>query len=113
MFKCYICGKEYDTPVEAANCTISCNDRLKEIKELEELKCSITNSFEDLQELCREYSERNSDTNIYITFHSEPKESNKQKKAMESINRQTKINRQEFPNIVELLNDIFYGGELK
>lgn len=28
MFKCYICGKEYDTPVEAANCTISCNDRV-------------------------------------------------------------------------------------
>ena len=113
MFKCYICGKEYNTPVEAANCTITCNEKLQESKELKELENAITTTFKDLQELCTKYSERSKDTNVFVRFHSEPKESNKQKKAMESINRQTKINRQEFPNIVELLNDIFYGGELK
>ena len=27
MFKCYICGKEYETPIEAANCTIDCTKK--------------------------------------------------------------------------------------
>ena len=33
MFKCYICGKEYETPIEAANCTIDCTKKQEIEKE--------------------------------------------------------------------------------
>lgn len=111
MFKCYICGKEYNTPVEAANCTISCNDKLKEIKELEELKCSITTSFEDLQELCKEYSERNSDTNIYITFHSEPKECIKQKRATDTMGNKNTSEDSDWCDMTKMLENLFFGKD--
>lgn len=111
MFKCYICGKEYDTPVEAANCTLSCNGKLKEIKELEELKCSITASFEDLQELCKEYSERNSDTNIYITFHSEPKECVKRKRTADTVNSKNTSKDSDWCDMAKILEDLFFGKD--
>ena len=33
MFKCYICGKEYETPIDAANCTIECTKKQEIEKE--------------------------------------------------------------------------------
>lgn len=68
-YKCYICGKEYSSPVEAANCTLTCHKKLQEQQELRELEISISNMFSDLQELCKEYSTRNNYVEPYVTFH--------------------------------------------
>lgn len=54
MYKCYICGKEYNTPIEAANCTIKCNEHKN--KEYNELMNTIVNKYNELQTLCDKFN---------------------------------------------------------
>ena len=68
MFKCYICGKEYETPIEAANCTIKCNEKEKARKKelLNTLKDTITRQYTALENNIRKYNNLNPDEPISI-----------------------------------------------
>ena len=60
MFKCSICGKEYDTPVSRAKCEIEC-DKLNHIKaekeKQEKLKAEKAKRIEELDKAYVEYFE--------------------------------------------------------
>ncbi len=68
MFKCYICGKEYETPIEAANCTIKCDEKEKARKKelLTTLKDTITRQYTALENNIRKYNNLNPDEPINI-----------------------------------------------
>ena len=81
MFKCYICGKEYETPIEAANCTIECTkkqeiekeeQRRKAIEEqrrkesLKVLRDTITKQYKGLKNNINKYNELGPDNLINI-----------------------------------------------
>lgn len=81
MFKCYICGKEYETPIEAANCTIECTkkqeiekeeQRRKAIEEqrrkesLKVLRDTITKQYEGLKNNINKYNELGPDNLINV-----------------------------------------------
>lgn len=54
MYKCYICGNEYKTPIEAAKCTIKCNEHMN--KECNELMNKIVDKYNEIQALCDKYN---------------------------------------------------------
>lgn len=59
MYKCYICGRTYNSPVDAANCTISCNKKEENAnvqKELQEIANKIDGTYKELKNLCEHYS---------------------------------------------------------
>jgi hypothetical protein len=83
MFKCYICGKEYETPIEAANCTIECTKkqeiekeelRRKEIAEqrrkesLKVLRDTITKQYEGLKNNVNKYNALKPDYELKCTL---------------------------------------------
>ena len=89
MFKCYICGKEYETPIEAANCTIECNkkqeiekeeQRRKAIEEqrrkesLKVLRDTITKQYEGLKNNINKYNELGPDYELRCTLNTVTKE---------------------------------------
>ena len=89
MFKCYICGKEYETPIEAANCTIECTkkqeiekeeQRRKAIEEqrrkesLKVLRDTITKQYEGLKNNINKYNELGPDYELRCTLNTITKE---------------------------------------
>ena len=83
MFKCYICGKEYETPIDAANCTIDCTKkqeiekeelRRKEIAEqrrkesLKVLRDTITKQYEGLKNNVNKYNALKPDYELRCTL---------------------------------------------
>ena len=89
MFKCYICGKEYETPIEAANCTIECTkkqeiekeeQRRKAIEEqrrkesLKVLRDTITKQYEGLKNNINKYNELGPDYELRCTLNTVTKE---------------------------------------
>lgn len=83
MYKCYICGKEHNTPLAAAECTYKCNDKLEHEKELrkqelqekklKELRSEITTTFIGLRAFCEQYCELDPDINLEVCLKAVPK----------------------------------------
>lgn len=89
MFRCYVCGKEYETPIEAANCTIECTkkqeiekeeQRRKAIEEqrrkesLKVLRDTITKQYEGLKNNINKYNELGPDYELRCTLNTVTKE---------------------------------------
>lgn len=71
LYKCYICGRGYDNPVDAANCTISCSQSKENTaiqKELYELKEKIDDTYKTLKTLCHKYNELSRTENIEVSM---------------------------------------------
>lgn len=78
MFKCYICGKEYESPVEAAKCTINCNEKAEkeEAKKKEVLKTlrdTITSQYTGLKNNIKKYNELSNTEELEITLNTNTK----------------------------------------
>ena len=61
MFKCYICGKEYESAVEAAKCTLNCNEKAekedaKKKALLKTLRDTITSQYTGLKNNIEKYN---------------------------------------------------------
>ncbi len=70
MYKCYICGRTYNSPVDAANCTISCSKKEENAnvqKELQELREKIAVTYKSLKTLCENYNNLSKTENFVIT----------------------------------------------
>lgn len=70
MYKCYICGRTYNSPVDAANCTISCSKKAENAniqKELQELREKIAVTYKSLKTLCENYNNLSKTENFVIT----------------------------------------------
>ena len=72
-YKCYICGKEYETPKEAANCTISCANKAEESErkaKLKEIRNKIDIGYKELKDLCKQYSDISTDESVDVSLNS-------------------------------------------
>lgn len=75
-YKCHICGKEYKTAIEAANCTIADNrkNKLMELQKEEELRLSklkkikegISSTYNDLYQQCKAYNELSKEDRLVL-----------------------------------------------
>lgn len=69
MYECYICGKKYNTPIEAAECVFRCNDKKKLEQEREDLRTEITIYFTELRGLCAQYSDIDPDIDLKVNLN--------------------------------------------
>lgn len=82
-FECSYCGKEYDTPIEMAECIVKCDKKKKEKTEQEritklqkekEMRLSdIQNDYKKLTLKMRQYNEDYNQTLSFIFNNSVPK----------------------------------------
>lgn len=73
MFKCYICGKEYEKAIDAANCTIKCHEKTeqeeaKKKELLKVLKDTITSQYTGLKNNIKKYNELSNTEELEITL---------------------------------------------
>lgn len=88
MYKCYICGKEYEDAVEAALCTLDCNKKLQNVERLQELSHLITDKYTELKELCKEYSKLDSEIDVDVVL----KKRTKVRTSARAINNTNTVN---------------------
>ena len=71
-YKCYICGKEYGSPREAANCTLECSNKMEESEKqakLKELRDKIDSGYKELKNLCKQYSDISTTESVDISLN--------------------------------------------
>lgn len=84
MFKCYICGKEYNTPVEAAQCTMDCSKKQEDTARKKELGRIITDKYVELKALCEEYSNLDKSISVKVELVKQRKDRFKDTKNSET-----------------------------
>jgi len=60
LYKCYICGREYESARDAANGTLNCSNKAEESErnaKLKEIRDKIDIGYKELKDLCRQYSD--------------------------------------------------------
>lgn len=60
LYKCYICGREYESARDAANCTLNCSNKAEESEKeakLKEIRDKIDIRYKELKDLCKQYSD--------------------------------------------------------
>lgn len=83
MFKCPICGKEYDTATEMGKCAISCEEKNnkaiekaaaeKRIKAMNTAKEAIDNCYQGLRAMVAQFNKDYPETQISVSMITETK----------------------------------------